>query len=77
MSLDEPNGSLASLLARIDERTIATSNAVLEIKSKMETHYVTQNEFRPVKSIVYGLVGLILTSVVIALIAMVVVRGGH
>jgi hypothetical protein len=44
---------------------------VSEMKEKMEKDYVTQDEFKPVKNIVYGLVGLILTSVVGALIALV------
>ncbi len=44
---------------------------VSEMKDKMEKDYVTQDEFKPVKNIVYGLVGLILTSVVGALIALV------
>ena len=44
---------------------------VSEMKEKMEKDYVTQDEFKPVKNIVYGVVGLLLTSVVGALIALV------
>jgi ABC-type phosphate transport system permease subunit len=43
-----------------------------EIKLKLEKNYVTAEEFKPVKTIVYGMVALILTSVVVALIALVV-----
>lgn len=43
-----------------------------EIKAKLENKYVTAEEFKPVKSIVYSMVAIILTSVVGALIALVV-----
>lgn len=43
-----------------------------EIKEKLDNGFVTKAEFAPVKSIVYGLVGLILTGVTIALLAVVV-----
>jgi len=44
---------------------------VEKIDEKLEKDYVTHQEFGPIKSIVYGMVSLILTSVVIALIALV------
>jgi hypothetical protein len=65
---NEQTGSLAALLARIDERTKTTCKDVQEIKTKLETHYVTQDEFRPVKAIVYGMVGLLLTGIVTAIL---------
>jgi uncharacterized membrane protein len=43
-----------------------------EIKLKLEKNYVTAEEFKPVKTIVYGLVTLILTAVMVALIALVI-----
>lgn len=43
-----------------------------EIKAKLEKNYVTAEEFKPVKNIVYGLVSLILTAVVGTLITLVV-----
>lgn len=45
---------------------------VAEIKKKLESNYVTQDQFKPVKAIVYGLVSLILTAVIVALLALVV-----
>lgn len=39
---------------------------------KVSNHYITKEEFEPVKKIVYGLVSLILVAVVGALIALVV-----
>lgn len=39
---------------------------------KVSTHYVSKEEFEPIKKIVYGLVSLILVAVVGALVALVV-----
>jgi hypothetical protein len=64
--------SLRELLARIDERTKNLAECVDTLAGSV----VSKEEFRPVKSIVYGGVGLVLTSVVAALIAL-VVKGGH
>lgn len=47
---------------------------VTEIKLQLESKYVTQVEFDPVKKVVYGLVGLILVAVAGAIIALVVVK---
>jgi ABC-type phosphate transport system permease subunit len=43
-----------------------------EIKKSLETKYVTRVEFNPVKSIAFGMVGIILVSVLGSLIALVV-----
>lgn len=58
------NDNVAVSIARIDERT----KFMAENMEKM----VTQAEFKPVKALVYGLVGLIMTAVVLAIIAVVV-----
>ena len=42
-----------------------------EIKAQLEKKYVSQEEFKPVKSLVYGMVGLILTAVVGALLTLI------
>lgn len=41
---------------------------VREIKGKLERDYVTQDQFEPIKKIVYGLVSIVLTSVVGAIL---------
>jgi hypothetical protein len=46
------------------------------IDRKLDAQYVTQDEFDPIRKLVYGIVGLILTAVVGALISVVVNRGG-
>jgi hypothetical protein len=43
-----------------------------DIKDKMENNYVTQEEFKPIRNIVYGMVTLILTGVVGALLALII-----
>lgn len=43
-----------------------------DIKHKMEQDYVTQEEFKPIRNIVYGTITLILTGVVGALLTLVI-----
>lgn len=45
---------------------------VTETNSIIKNEYVTKVEFEPIKKIVYGVVGLICSAVIIALIALVV-----
>lgn len=59
------------LLARIDERTRLLQKEFEEFKTALTSKYVTHAEFRPVKFLVFGFVGLTLTSVVGALLTMV------
>jgi phage/plasmid primase-like uncharacterized protein len=47
---------------------------VVEIKEKLEKNYVTKDEFAPIKSIVYGMVSVILLTVLGAIVALVIVR---
>lgn len=42
------------------------------IKASLEKEYVTQDQFEPIKRIVYGLVSIILTSVVVGVLALVI-----
>jgi ABC-type phosphate transport system permease subunit len=46
-------------------------NTVSKIENRLDYNYVTKEAFDPVKKLVYGLVGLILISVVVALLALV------
>jgi len=45
-----------------------------EIKEKLEKKYVTAEEFKPVKIVVYGMVALILTTVMGALIGLIIIK---
>lgn len=42
------------------------------VDQKVSTHYVSKEEFEPIRKIVYGMVSLILIAVVGALVALVV-----
>ncbi len=59
-------------ITRIDERTQHMTADVIDIKQAMERHYVTRDEFRPVRQIVYGAVGVCLVSLLGALVTLVV-----
>ena len=43
------------------------------ISEKLDEAFVTKIEFTPVKNIVYGLVGLLLTGIIVALIRLVII----
>jgi len=49
--------------------------AVDKIEKRMDDNYVLKSDFNPIQKIVYGMVALILTAVVIALISLVVKNG--
>ena len=59
------------LLAVLDERTKAIQQSVKDIQAQLANSYVTRQEFEPVKRIVYGMVGVILVTVVGALLVLV------
>lgn len=44
---------------------------VEEIKTKLDKEYVTQDQFDPIKKIVYGMVSVMLTTVVVGLLTLV------
>ncbi len=44
------------------------------INRRIESNYITRVEFQPIQKLVYGMVGLILVSVVGALISLVVMK---
>ena len=72
MTRGEPvaSGGNGRLLARIDERTASILREVAQLRTDLAAHkaearatFVTRAEFRPIRSVIYGLVGLTLTSV--------------
>jgi len=82
----EAGGELntAALLARIDERT---QNMVRELenvridltnlRTEIATKYVTKDEFKPVRMVVYGMVGALLLAVVAAIVGLVLIVPRH
>lgn len=47
---------------------------VTEMNEKLDAHYVTKDQFEPVRNLVYGLVGIILTAVIVAVIKLVLMK---
>ena len=43
-----------------------------DVKERLEKSYVTREEFDPIKKLVYGIVGLVLTGVVGALLTLII-----
>lgn len=58
------------LLVRLDEKTTAVVEELKDIKKSM----VTQNQFKPTQMIAFGLVALVMTGVVLALMNSVLTR---
>lgn len=67
--MDEERRPPEELLIRIDERTRVMADELKSLKESM----ISRAEFTPVKLIAYGLVAVVLTIVLTALVAQVVV----
>ena len=68
-------------LARVDERTRHMSEDINSIKGMVDkladstkNEFVTKTEVEPIKRIVYGVVSIILTTVIGGLVALVVIK---
>jgi len=57
-------------LARIDERTLNIQESLQRVEMELSQNYVSKSEFAPIRLIVYGMVGLVLTAVVGAVITL-------
>lgn len=65
------NNSSDTKIALIQQDISYMKDKLDNVDLKISTHYVSRDEFEPIKKIVYGMVGLILTAVVGALISLV------
>lgn len=63
--------SSKEIIIRLDERTKAIQEDINQIKKDLEKNYVTMNEFKPVRMIVYGLAGAILIGFFSAVLALI------
>lgn len=63
--------SIITQLAVMSETLVYLKLNVSDIKDKLESNYVSKEEFAPIAKIVYGLVSVILLAVVGALVALV------
>ena len=62
-------------LQKMEERLIKRIDDLEgEIKKDLNENYVRKEAFEPIRSIVYGAVGLILTGVVLALLALIIIQ---
>ena len=66
------NNQLSVDIAVMANKVDNIDKTVRDIQGKLEKGYVTQDEFTPVKNIVYGMVGTVLLAVIGALIALVI-----
>ncbi len=71
-SYEQPMTEKANTLAELVIGMRYVQRDVKDIKEGLERNYVTQEAFEPIKRIVYGLVALILTAVVVALLALII-----
>ena len=65
------NNQLGIDIAVIANKVDNIDRTVRDIQGKLEKDYATQDQFTPVKNIVYGLVSAILLAVIGALVALV------
>lgn len=59
------------ILAQIERDIKYLAKSMEELRQDLRTNFVTRHEFEPVRMIVYGMVALILTSVMAALLALI------
>lgn len=69
---DEGPATVGGMLLLIRQDIRAMKKDIDDLKEAMETKYVTQDQFWPVKTIVYGGAGIVLVAVVVAIVALVV-----
>jgi hypothetical protein len=65
-------GTLTTNLAVVLNQITDVKDDIRDIKHKLDNEYVTQDQFGPVKQIVYGMVSVILLAVIGAIVALVV-----
>jgi hypothetical protein len=64
--------NIITTIAVIKTNVEYIKNEVTEIKCKLEKDFVTNDQFDPIKKIVYGMVSLVLVAVVGAVLALVI-----
>ena len=65
---------LGDTLGQISAKLDTAQRDVIEMKAMMRQDFVSRHEFDPIKKVVYGMVGLILTAVLTALVGLVVMK---
>ena len=67
-----PRDTTETKIALIQQDMGYVKDKLDSVDQKISLHYVSREEFEPIKKIVYGMVGLILVAVVGALLSLVV-----
>lgn len=70
MPSDKP--TIETQLALISQNVEHVDKKVMEVKHMLKGSYIRREEFDPIKKLVYGLVSIILTGVVGALLALII-----
>ena len=63
---------IAIQLAKLENSMEYIKHSVEDIVNKLEKNYVTQDQFEPIKRLVYGVVTLVLVAVVGAVMALII-----
>lgn len=72
--MDKNSTSIAKDITKLQVTVEYIQKKVDEIAANQERDYVLKTEFEPVKKVVYGMVSIVLTAVVVALVGLLVVR---
>ena len=66
------NKSERDLIIQLVTKVDHMEESLKEIKDNLDKHYVTSQEFEPVKKIVYGIVGFVGIAVIAAIVKLVI-----
>ena len=64
---------MATNIEHIRKDFAETKRDVKDLKGYLDKHFVTKTEWRPVRQIVFGLVGLIISTVAVAVLGLVII----
>lgn len=71
MSVEEKLSKIEKAVSGIEIKLEHVETSVAKIENTVESKYVTQDEFRPVRMVTYGLIAILSTSVIASIIALV------
>lgn len=75
MTTNTPESTRQAIkLAEVAQDVNYIKKSVDTLHNDITSNYVTKEEFKPVKQVVYGIVGLVLTGVLLGILSIVVYR---
>lgn len=72
MPLDERNSEVQRAL--LQQAVDRHDREIVDIRDTLEQHYVTKDQFEPVRLVAYGAVSILLGSLLVAIIGLVVTK---